>query len=106
VIWEKLKKKKMGKKTISFIISFFWIVLGTLMQISAYPRYNFLNFDYNSFVFNLLYFITLPFNILVFGLLFTEKFENIYLVVIILQTIKIFLYWWIIYRILERRKVK
>ncbi|MCP9763566.1 hypothetical protein EGI31_11420 [Lacihabitans soyangensis] len=95
---------KMSKRTISFILSFIWIGLGTLMQISSYPRHNFLNFDYNSLIFNSLYFITFPSNILVFVLLFAEKLENIYLVLIGLQSIKIFIYWWIIYQILNRKK--
>ena len=94
----------MNIKTKSFIISFFYICLGTLMQISAYPANNFLNFDYNSLIFLFLYSITFPFNIIVFGLLFSEKLENIYQLIILLQTIKVFLYWWIIYRFMKRKE--
>ena len=95
----------MGKtkiKIISFIISFSWIGLGTLMQISSYPTYNFLEFDYNSFVFNLLYYITFPFNIILFVFLFADKLSNIYVIVIILQLLQVFFYWWIVYKFLKR----
>jgi len=36
-------------KTICLIISFLWIGLGTFVQLSSYPAYNYLGFDYNSF---------------------------------------------------------
>jgi len=94
----------MNTKTKSFIISFFWICLGTLMQISSYPANNFLNFDYNSATFLILYSITLPFNIIVFGLMFSEKLENIYWLIIIIQTIKVFLYSRILYRYMTRKE--
>jgi hypothetical protein len=100
---DKMKKKII---IISFIISLLWICLGTLMQISAYPEYNFLGFNYNSFIFNLLYSITFPFNIILFGLMFSDMLSNIYVFIIILQVIKILIYWWLIYKILIKLNLR
>jgi len=85
------------------LISFLWIGLGTLMQISSYPAYNFLGFDYDSLIFYILYLITLPFNILVFGMLYTEKLSNIYVLIILLQSVKVLIYWLIIYNIIKSK---
>ena len=90
-------KKKTKIKIISFIISFLWTGLGTLMVLSSSPKYNFLGFDYESFIFWFLFIITFPFNIILFCLLFLES--DIYITVILLQSIKVLIYWWIIYKI-------
>jgi len=81
------------------IISFLWISLGTIIQLSAFPAYNLLGFDYNSFIYNFLWAITFPFNILLCGLLFSETLDKIYIYVIILQSAKVLAYWWIFYKI-------
>jgi len=86
-------------KITSLIISFLWIGLGTVIQISAYPAYNYLGFDYSSVLYNLLYRITFPSNILLFGLLYADTLKNIYIFVILLQSVKVLIYWWIIYKI-------
>jgi hypothetical protein len=85
-------------KIICLTISFLWIGVGTFIQISAYPTYNYLGFDYDSFIYTFLYLITLPCNILLFGLLYADKLPNIYIFIIILQSIKVLIYWWIIYK--------
>lgn len=92
-------QKKTKIKIVAFIISFLWIGLGTLMQISSYPTCNLLEFDYNSLIFNILYYITFPFNITLFTLLFFEKLNDVFLIVILLQSIKVPIYWWIFYKI-------
>ena len=92
------------KKVISFIISFLWIGLGTLMQISAYPANNILGFDYNSSIYNFLWQITFPFNVMLFGLLFAEKLSSIFVIVILLQSVKVVVYWWLIYKLLNIKK--
>jgi hypothetical protein len=80
-------------------ISFLWIALGTFIQLSSYPSYNYLNFDYSSFIFNFLWWITFPFNILLFFLLYIDALNNIYIIIIFLQSVKVLVYWWIIYKI-------
>ncbi len=89
-------------KVISFAISFLWISLGTLMQLSAYPSYNFLHFDYNSICFNCLYYITFPFNIPMFALILTERLESVYVLVILLQITNVLICWWIVNSILKK----
>ena len=96
-----IAKKKTKIKIISFIISFLWIGLGTLVILSSSPKYNFLGFDYDSLIFWFLFFITFPFNIILFCLLFLES--DIYVIVILLQSIKVLIYWWIIYKIFIRK---
>jgi hypothetical protein len=86
-------------KITSLIISFLWIGLGTVIQISTSPAYNYFGFDYNSFFYNFLWWITFPFNVLLFGLLYADKLNNIYIFVILLQFVKILIYWWIIYKV-------
>jgi len=86
-------------KITSLIISFLWISLGTVIQISAYSTYNYFGFDCNSSFYDFLWWITFPFNILLFGLLFADTLNNIYIFVILLQLIKILIYWWIIYKV-------
>ena len=91
-------QKKTSIKLITFIISFLWISLGTVIQIMGYPAYNYLGFDYNSFVYNFLWWITFPFNIILFALLYSDELSNIYVIVILLQSVKVLIYWWIIYK--------
>jgi len=94
-------------KITSLIISFLLIGLGTAIQISNFPAYNYLGFNYNSFFYNFLWWITFPFNVLLFGLLYADKLNNIYTCVILLQSAKILIYWWIIYKVwlsLKKRK--
>ncbi len=97
----------MKTKIVCLIISLLWIGIGTLMQISGYPNYNFLGFDYSSIIYNILWWITFPSNILLFMLLYADTLENIYIPVILLQSIKVLVYWWLIYKIwLSIRKAR
>lgn len=85
-------------KITSLIISFLWIGLGTLVQLAGYSAYNYLGFEYGSPLYNFLWWITFPFNVLLFVLLYAEKLTNIYIYVILLQSTKILIYWWLIYK--------
>jgi len=86
-------------KIISLIISFLWVGFGTIIQISTFPDYNYWGFEYGSPFYNFLWWITFPFNVLLFGLLYADTLNNIYIFVILLQFIKILIYWWIIYKV-------
>jgi hypothetical protein len=83
-----------------------WISLGTFIQISAYPAYNYLEFDYNSVIYNFLWWITFPFNLLLFAILYFEKINNIYILIIILQSIKVFVYGWLLHKMYSFIKSK
>ena len=86
-------------KNICLIVSFLWISLGTFIQLSAYPDYNYLGFDYSSFIYNTLWWITIPSNIILWVILFSDILSNIYVLVIFLQLVKVLIYWWIFYKI-------
>jgi hypothetical protein len=86
-------------KIVCFIISFLWIGLGTFVQISSYPDYNYLGFDYNSPIYDFLWDITFPSNILLFALLYAGTLDKIILLVILLQSFKVLIYWWLMYKI-------
>jgi len=86
-------------KITCLIISFLWIGLGTAIQFSGFPAYNYLGFDYNTFIYEFLWWITIPFNILLYVLLYTDTLNNIYIFIILLQSVKVLVYWWIIYKI-------
>lgn len=94
-------KKRTRIIIIILIISllWIWIGLGTLMQISSYLSANFFEFDYDSFMVKFLRVITLPFNIILFSLLFSGTLAKIYVFVIILQSSEVLVYWRIIYKI-------
>lgn len=94
-------------KIIYLIISFLWIVLGTFIQLSGYPDYNYWGLDYNSFIYKFLWWVSFPFNILLFVLLYADTLNNIYIFVIFLQSINLLIFWWIIYKLyISFQKVK
>jgi len=86
-------------KIVCLIISLLWTSLGTFVHISGYSDYNYFGFDYNSSIYWFLWWITFPFNFISFFLLFTGKLSDIYVILILLQSAKVLLYWWIIYKI-------
>jgi hypothetical protein len=94
-------QKKTKIKIITFIISIIWVGLGTLIHISPYPDYNFLGVDCNSLIFNILFWITFPFNFIFVFLIFTDELSKIYVGVLLLQIIKILIYWLILYKIFK-----
>ena len=101
-------RKNIKINIICLIISFLWIGLGTFLQISAYPPYNYFRLDY-SYLYYILYLVTLPSNILLSGMLFTEPLKDICTYVILLQSVKLLIYWWFfytIYRIFKKRRTK
>ncbi len=86
-------------KIACLIISLLWIGLGTFIQLSGYPDYNYLGFDYNSFIYNFLWWITFPCNIPLFALLYADTLNNIWIFVILIQSVNVLICWWIIYKI-------
>ena len=87
----------------SFIISFIYVLLGTITVVVSFPKYHIFGFDYNHPLWLPLVIITLPVNILLFGLVMVE-FSIFY--ILILQGIILLLCWTVIYFILKNIKNK
>ena len=87
----------------SFIISFIYVLLGTITVVVSFPKYQIFGFDYNHPLWLQLVIITLPVNILLFGLVMVE-FSIFY--ILILQGIILLLCWTVIYFILKNIKNK
>lgn len=86
----------------SFLISFFYVLLGTIVVVVSFPEYQILGFNHEHPLWLPLVIFTLPVNILLFGLVMVE-FSIFY--ILILQGI-ILLCWTLIYFILKNIKNK
>lgn len=87
----------------SFLISFFYVLLGTIVVVVSFPEYQILGFNHEHPLWLPLVIITLPVNILLFGLVMVE-FSIFY--ILILQGIILLLCWTLIYFILKNIKNK
>ncbi len=65
----------------SFIISFIYVLLGTITVVVSFPKYQIFGFDYNHPLWLPLVIITLPVNILLFGLVMVE-FSIFYILIL------------------------
>ena len=83
----------------SFIISFIYVLLGTITVVVSFPKYQIFGFDYNHPLWLPLVIITLLVNIILFGLVMVE-FSIFY--ILILQGIILLLCWTLIYFILKK----
>jgi len=92
-------KKKKKEKAICLIISFSWIIFGTIVQISVYPDYNFFEFNYKLPSYQILNLITLPSNFIFFMLIFSEQINDLYILLIFLQSFNVLIHWLIIYKL-------
>ena len=92
------------RKIILFVIIFFAVAVGFIVQISAYPENNFLGFDYNSFIYIILYFVTFTYNLILWVMLFVEPLENYFWIAILMQIVKIILLFILFNKILFSRK--
>ena len=86
----------------SFLISFFYVLLGTIVVVVSFPEYQILGFNHEHPLWLPLVIFTLPVNILLFGLVMVE-FSIFY--ILILQGI-ILLCLTLIYFILKNIKNK
>ena len=92
------------RKIILFVIIFFAVAVGFIVQISAYPKNNFLGFDYNSFIYIILYLVTFTYNLILWVMLFAEPLENYFWIAILMQIVKIILLFILFNKILFSRK--
>ena len=87
----------------SILISFFYVLLGTIVVVVSFPEYQILGFNHEHPLWLPLVIFTLPVNILLFGLVMVE-FSIFY--ILILQGIILLLCWTLIYFILKNIKNK
>jgi hypothetical protein len=87
----------------SFGVSLFYVLIGTITVMVSFPDYSIFGFDYNSPLWMPLVILTLPVNILLFGLVIVD---NSFLGILILQSIVFFVTWFLFYKILSWIKRK
>jgi hypothetical protein len=87
----------------SFVLSLSYVLIGTITVMVSFRDYAILGFDYNSSLWIPLVILTLPMNILLFGLVIVD---NSFLSILILQSIVFFVTWFLFYKILSWIKRK
>lgn len=85
---------------ISFIISIIYVLIGTIVVMVSFPKYEMMGFDYNHPLWTPLMVITFPVNVLLFGLVMVH---NSIMSIVILQTIVLCVFWFVLYKILIRK---
>jgi len=86
-------------KLISFVVSLVYVFIGTIVVMVSFPKYEIMGFDHNHTLWTPLVIITFPVNVLLFGLVMVD---NSISSIIILQTIVLCLFWFVLYKILKR----
>lgn len=89
----------MGKRILIYsgVISFLYVLLGTLCVMVSFPKYQFFGFSYQHPLWPPLSIFTIPANILLFGLMMVE---NSLIWIIGLQSIVFLGHWAILYIIM------
>ena len=76
------------------------MLLGTIVVMVSFPKYEMMGFDYNHPLWTPLMVITFPVNVLSFGLVMVD---NSIMSIVILQTIVLCVFWFVLYKILIRK---
>ena len=79
------------------------MLLGTIVVMVSFPKYEILGFDYNHPLWTPLVVITFPVNVLLFGLVMVD---NSIMSIAILQAIVLCVFWFVLYKILIRKSGK
>jgi len=79
------------------------VLLGTIVVMVSFPKYEILGFDYNHPLWTPLVVITFPVNVLLFGLVMVD---NSIMSIAILQAIVLCVFWFVLYKILIRKSGK
>jgi len=82
----------------ALIISFFYVLLGTIAVMVSFPDYSIMGFDYNSPLWLPLVILTIPVNILLFGLVIVDIS---FIAIFILQSIVFLITWRVVYKLLN-----
>jgi hypothetical protein len=85
-------------KLTSLIVSFLYVSLGTLTAMVSYPNYEFLGFNYDSYIWLPLAIVTLPVNFLLFILIMVD---NSISSILLLQIPIFFICWWMFYKLFK-----
>ena len=85
---------------ISFIVSLIYVLIGTLVVLVSFPKYEMAGFDYNHTLWIPLVIITIPVNTLLFGL---AMIDNSMFNIIALQLTVFCVFWLFLYKILKRK---
>ena len=80
----------------SFILSFIYVFVGTIVVMVSFPKYEIMGFNYEHILWTPLVIITFPINGLLFGLVMVD---NSILSIVILQTIVFCFFWFVLYKI-------
>jgi len=75
------------------------VLIGTIVVMVSFPKYEMMGFDYRHPLWTALVVITFPVNVLLFGLVMVD---NSIVSIVILQTIVLFVFWFVLYKILIR----
>jgi len=76
------------------------VLIGTIVVMVSFPKYEMMGFDYNHPLWTPLMVITFPVNVLLFGLVMVH---NSIMSIVILQTIVLCVFWFVLYKILIRK---
>ncbi|MBP4140405.1 hypothetical protein J3S90_01140 [Flavobacterium sp. P4023] len=90
-------------KKLSFIISFVYVLLGTIIVLFSFPKYAIFKFDYDNLLWIILEIITIPINVLLWGLVMVD---NSILSTCMLQLPVFFITWFLFYKFLSWIKRK
>lgn len=82
----------------ALIISFFYVLLGTITVMVSFPDYSIMGFDYNSPLWLPLVILTIPVNILLFGLVIVDIS---FIAIFILKSIVFLITWLVVYKLLN-----
>lgn len=80
---------------ITMLFGLLYVLLGTITVMVSFPKYRIMGFDYNNFLWIPLVILTLPVNILLFGLVIVD---NSILSISILQAVVFLIFWFISYK--------
>lgn len=83
---------------ISFLISFSHVFLATIVAMVAFPKYELFGFDHNHHLWPYLSMLTLLANIFLIGMFMVD---NSFSAVLIIQSITLIIYWFIIHQIIK-----
>lgn len=90
-----------NKLFISFLISFIYILIGTITVMASFPKYEIFGFNHNHPLWTFLSIITIPVTFLLNGLVVVD---NSLSSIIILQTIIFFIFWFLVYKMFPKNK--
>lgn len=83
---------------ISFLISFIYVFLATIVAMVAFPKYEIVGFDHNHYLWPYLSMFTLPANIFLFGIFMIDDSLH---TILIIQSISLLIFCFIVNQILK-----